>query len=129
MTTVKALVFALCDKYGDQTSIDFLAKKLQPLMISSQNKILNQQKRIIKEAGFTPDTFFENKKGIAKARKKTVFYQVLRLANAWGRLINPRAMHTNISLARMLWRKEKGIVRDCRKYKGGQPARNMVKKS
>jgi hypothetical protein len=129
MTTVKALVFELCDKYGDQTSIEFLVIKLKPIMVRAQNKILTQQKKLIKETGLNPDEFFENEKTVAKARKKMVLYKVLRLADAWGRLIDPKALRANVTLARVMWRKEKEIVRDCRKYKGGQPARNMVKAS
>lgn len=127
MITVKSLVFSLCDKYGDQTSVEFLITKLQPLLAASQNKVITQQKKLIKEAGFTPDTFFENEKEVIKARKKQVLLQVLRLADACGRLMEPKALYENIVLSRRRWREKKKIQRDCRRYEGGQPDRNMVK--
>jgi len=127
MITVRSLVFALCDKYGDQTSIEFLLIKLRPLLIHGQNKILSEQMRVIKKAGFTPEEFFGNEQAVIKARKKMALIRVSRLADAWARLVGPKAIYTNVAQARVDWRNEKRITRDCRKYKGGQPDRNMVK--
>lgn len=127
MKTIKSLIFMLCDRYGDQTSIAFLAGKLKPLMLREQNKIINRQKKLIALTGLTPEEFFESEELLVSRGQRHIMVEVILLSGVWGRLSDVETSSKGISYSRGLWRKSKKVKRDCRRYKGGQPKRNMVK--
>lgn len=129
MNEILAILFPLLEKYGDQTSVDFLMQRVKKVLEKSADRIVSEQIEIIEQTTLSPEKFMGEIDDDSKFPNQKI--EVRRLMRRWESVAqcmeNEVRLCEYIRMLRCRWRENKGIKRDCRKYVGGQPDRNMVK--
>lgn len=129
MNEILAILFPLLEKHGDQTSVDFLMQRVKKILGKSADRIVAEQIEIIGQTNLSPQKFMGEIDDDSKFRNEKI--EVRKLVRRWESVLkcmeNDRQLYLYIVALRREWRENKGIKRDCRKYVGGQPDRNMVK--